>query len=25
MRAARDAMEPLGVSIKDLIEEGRER
>jgi hypothetical protein len=25
MRAARDAMEPLGMSVKDLIEEGRER
>ncbi len=25
MRAARDAMEPLGISLKDLIEEGRER
>lgn len=25
MRAARDAMEPLDCSIKELIEEGRER
>ena len=25
MRAARDAMAPLGVSVKDLVEEGRER
>lgn len=24
MRAARDAMLPLGVSVKELIEEGRE-
>ena len=25
MRAARDAMPPLGVSVKELIEAGRER
>jgi hypothetical protein len=25
MRAARDAMTPLGTSVKDLIEAGRER
>jgi hypothetical protein len=25
MRAARDTMPPLGVSVKELIEEGRER
>jgi hypothetical protein len=25
MRAARVAMEPLGVSVKDLVEAGRER
>jgi hypothetical protein len=25
MRAAREAMPPLGMSIKDLVEEGRER
>jgi len=25
MRAARDAMPPLGVSVKDLVEQGRER
>lgn len=25
MLAARDAMEPLGIPVKDLIEEGRER
>lgn len=25
MRAAREAMSPLGVSVKDLVEEGRER
>lgn len=25
MRAARDAMSPLGVSVKDLVEAGRER
>lgn len=25
MLAARDAMEPLGMPVKDLIEEGRER
>ncbi len=25
MRAARDLMEPLGMSIKELVEEGRDR
>lgn len=25
MRAARERMQPLGVSVKDLVEEGRER
>ena len=25
MRAAREAMAPLGMSVKDLVEEGRER
>jgi len=25
MRAARDAMPPLGISVKELIEAGRER
>jgi hypothetical protein len=25
MRAARDAMSPLGISVKELIEAGRER
>ncbi len=25
MRAAREAMPPLGVSVKDLVETGRER
>lgn len=25
MRAAREAMLPLGMSVKDLVEEGRER
>jgi hypothetical protein len=25
MRAARDAMSPLGISVKDLVEAGRER
>ena len=25
MRLARDAMAPLGMSVKDLVEEGRER
>jgi hypothetical protein len=25
MRAARDAMPPLGISVKDLVEQGRER
>jgi hypothetical protein len=25
MRAAREAMLPLGISVKDLVEEGRER
>jgi hypothetical protein len=25
MRAARDAMPPLGMSVKELIEAGRER
>jgi len=25
MRAAREAMSPLGVSVKDLVEQGRDR
>jgi hypothetical protein len=25
MRSAREAMPPLGISVKDLVEEGRER
>lgn len=25
MRAAREAMHPLGIGVKDLVEEGRER
>lgn len=25
MRTAREAMRPLGISVKDLVEEGRER
>lgn len=25
MRAAREAMSPLGMSVKDLVEEGRDR
>jgi hypothetical protein len=25
MRAARDTMLPLGISVKDLVEQGRER
>lgn len=25
MRAAREAMSPLGISVKDLVEKGRER